>query len=399
MRRAILVVIFLSVLSVPVAFDQTSQVQSLYGFSWGQKRVAVYIQDLNQLSTHSRLEPIAHVNPIDVGRQVNNALRSGGNWLHVTDSHYPGDTFSFDVYCENTGQKILYGVVVQSSDPWLNVHQQSLGTINPGIRAHATFTGQVPIDQYPGTHGILFQCVDSSGAVVSTFSLSLDIVARPQTTTTTAPPPPPPPPPPGGTSPGGVPICELVSDPRCQGSHGEPGGSGYLCNPSIDSTWSDLVCQDYYQKAGYIQNPFGGYCIIATAAYGSPMAPEVVYMRTVRDRMIGPTPTGRVLRDIFNAWYYSWSPPVAGWISGSESLRAVFRVLLIPIVLIVHVTAFIFKGFGGGDLGAVTGFFVAAFLSIGTYVLLPAIVLIWTLTYLRRRMSMKRSSRSLKPNP
>lgn len=128
-------------------------------------------------------------------------------------------------------------------------------------------------------------------------------------------------------------------------------------------------------------------CVIATAAYGSPMAPEVVYMRNVRDGMIGSTPTGRILRDAFNTWYYSWSPPVASWISTSETLRAVFRVLLIPIVVIVHVAGYVFEGLGGGDLAAVIAFSAAAALTIGAYVMLSAVPLSCVFWFFRRRIN------------
>ena len=121
-----------------------------------------------------------------------------------------------------------------------------------------------------------------------------------------------------------------------------------------------------------------GRCIIATAAYGSEMTPEVVYMRFVRDRMIGSSPTGEMLRDAFNAFYYSWSPPVAQAISQSSMLQALFRVLLLPLVGIIHVTAWLFTGItslGSRDIAAVISFTVAAAFSIITYVILPALVI------------------------
>jgi hypothetical protein len=118
-----------------------------------------------------------------------------------------------------------------------------------------------------------------------------------------------------------------------------------------------------------------GRCIIATAAYGSEMAPEVVYMRYVRDRMIGSTPMGKVLRDAFNTFYYSWSPPVAHAISQSPLLQAVFRILLLPLVGIIHLTAFVFTTLGGGDLASITSFTIAAALSISIYVMLPAFLI------------------------
>jgi hypothetical protein len=42
------------------------------------------------------------------------------------------------------------------------------------------------------------------------------------------------------------------------------------------------------QIVAYYSSP----CIIATVAYGSPMAPEVAYMRYVRDNLIGSTEIG-----------------------------------------------------------------------------------------------------------
>jgi hypothetical protein len=122
----------------------------------------------------------------------------------------------------------------------------------------------------------------------------------------------------------------------------------------------------------------GGRCIIATAAYGSEMAPEVVYMRYVRDQMIGSTPTGKILRDAFNAFYYSWSPPVAQAISQSTMLQVLFRGLLAPLVVIIHLTVWLFTGItslGSRDIAAVISFTVAAVFSTCTYIVLPALAI------------------------
>jgi hypothetical protein len=115
-------------------------------------------------------------------------------------------------------------------------------------------------------------------------------------------------------------------------------------------------------------------CVIATATYGSEMAPEVVYMRSVRDNMIGSTPTGAVLRDEWNRFYYSWSPQLAAWISQTEDRRAIFRVLLVPLDGIIHVTAWTWTALGGGDIAAVAAFLLAALLSTLTYIVTPAYV-------------------------
>ena len=125
-------------------------------------------------------------------------------------------------------------------------------------------------------------------------------------------------------------------------------------------------------------------CIIATAAYGSEMAPDVVYMRYVRDNLIGSTPTGKILRDAFNAFYYSWSPPLAQAIAGNAGLQAIFRVLLLPLVGIIHVTAFVFTGLGSGDFASIVAFTVAAALSVTTYIAAPTLT-VWEVHKTNRR--------------
>jgi len=119
------------------------------------------------------------------------------------------------------------------------------------------------------------------------------------------------------------------------------------------------------------------HCVIATAAYGSALAPEVVYMRYVRDQLISSTPSGRTLVGAFNAFYYSWSPAVAEWIAGNAFLRAVFRTLLLPLVGIVHVTALLFKSIalvtGQTNAASVLAFFAAAAMTIAVYVGLPMV--------------------------
>jgi len=116
-------------------------------------------------------------------------------------------------------------------------------------------------------------------------------------------------------------------------------------------------------------------CVIVTAAYGSELAPEVVYMRYVRDRLIGSTPTGRTLVKAFNAFYYTWSPTLAGWIAGSASLRAIFHILLLPLVGIIHITALAFTAttsmVGNTDAASIIAFLAAAVMTLSTYVGLP----------------------------
>ena len=72
----------------------------------------------------------------------------------------------------------------------------------------------------------------------------------------------------------------------------------------------------------------GGGCFIATAAYGSRLAPEVAMLREFRDRYLLANAPGQA----FVEWYYRVSPPAAAFIAKHESLKTAVRWGLAPIV-------------------------------------------------------------------
>ena len=72
----------------------------------------------------------------------------------------------------------------------------------------------------------------------------------------------------------------------------------------------------------------GGGCFIATAAFGSPLAPQVQVLREFRDQYLLTNGPGQ----LFTAAYYRISPPLADLVAESEVLRAIVRAMLIPII-------------------------------------------------------------------
>jgi hypothetical protein len=86
-----------------------------------------------------------------------------------------------------------------------------------------------------------------------------------------------------------------------------------------------VVLKTYEYGVGVMPS---GHCFIATAAFGTPMAPEIDALRRFRDTKLSTNATGRAMVKT----YYAVSPPIAKGIARSPRMKAVVRALLKPIV-------------------------------------------------------------------
>ena len=75
--------------------------------------------------------------------------------------------------------------------------------------------------------------------------------------------------------------------------------------------------------------PPGG-CLIATAAYGSELAPQVQLLREIRDSTLLSTDSGMSFMTGFNQFYYSFSPAVADLERENAMFRDAVRVAITP---------------------------------------------------------------------
>jgi len=78
----------------------------------------------------------------------------------------------------------------------------------------------------------------------------------------------------------------------------------------------------------------GGFCFIATAAYGTPLEAELGTLRHFRDEMLMGSAAGRTIVH----GYYQFGRFWASYIADKPALRAVVRVLLVPVVWFADLT-------------------------------------------------------------
>ena len=76
----------------------------------------------------------------------------------------------------------------------------------------------------------------------------------------------------------------------------------------------------------------GGGCLIATAAYGSEMAPQIQFLREIRDNTVLQTESGSAFMTGFNQFYYSFSPAVADYERENPVFKETVKLALTPML-------------------------------------------------------------------
>ncbi|MBT4551249.1 MAG: peptidylprolyl isomerase [Nitrosopumilus sp.] len=76
----------------------------------------------------------------------------------------------------------------------------------------------------------------------------------------------------------------------------------------------------------------GGGCLIATAAYGSEMAPQVQMLREIRDNQLMNTESGTAFMGAFNNVYYSFSPVIADYERENPYFKEAVKIAIAPML-------------------------------------------------------------------
>ena len=76
----------------------------------------------------------------------------------------------------------------------------------------------------------------------------------------------------------------------------------------------------------------GGGCLIATAAFGSEMSPQVQFLRELRDNTVLHTESGSAFMTGFNEFYYSFSPAIADYERENPVFKEAVKLTLTPLL-------------------------------------------------------------------
>jgi len=116
----------------------------------------------------------------------------------------------------------------------------------------------------------------------------------------------------------------------------------------------------------------GGGCLIATAAFGSEMAPQVQFLREVRDGTVLQTQSGSTFMTGFNQFYYSFSPAIADYERENPAFKETVKIAITPMLTSLAILNYVDIDSEEEMLGYGIGIIL---LNIGMYFIAPAIVI------------------------
>jgi hypothetical protein len=128
------------------------------------------------------------------------------------------------------------------------------------------------------------------------------------------------------------------------------------------------------QGEGIIKNiPFGGGCLIATATYGSELAPQVQQLRELRDNHLLQTEAGTSFMNSFNDFYYSFSPYIADYERENPVFKEIVKIGIAPMITSLSILNYVDMDSESSVLGYGISLIV---LNVGMYFGIPAIVIV-----------------------
>ena len=116
----------------------------------------------------------------------------------------------------------------------------------------------------------------------------------------------------------------------------------------------------------------GGGCLIATAAFGSELAPQVQFLREIRDNTVLQTESGSTFMTGFNQFYYSFSPAIADYERENPTFKEAVKITLTPLLTSLTLLQYADIDSESEMLGYGIGVIL---LNIGMYFVAPAVLI------------------------
>ena len=113
-------------------------------------------------------------------------------------------------------------------------------------------------------------------------------------------------------------------------------------------------------------------CLIATAAFGSEMAPQVQFLRELRDNTVLQTESGTSFMTGFNQFYYSFSPVVADYERENPAFKEAVKIAITPMLTSLAILNYVDIDSEEEMLGYGIGIIL---LNIGMYFVAPAVII------------------------
>ena len=146
--------------------------------------------------------------------------------------------------------------------------------------------------------------------------------------------------------------------------------------PSMSDLSSQPACgQGTVLKNGVCvvdESKSGGGGLIATATFGSEMAPQVQFLREIRDNTLLQTESGISFMTSFNQFYYSFSPAIADYERENPVFKELVKLTITPLLTSLTILNYVDIDTEEEMLGYGIGVIL---LNIGMYFIAPAAIL------------------------
>ena len=146
-------------------------------------------------------------------------------------------------------------------------------------------------------------------------------------------------------------------------------------NHKIDIIATNTVIGVEEETTGDLMNDVvieDGGCLIATATFGSELAPQVQQLREIRDQKLMKTESGQLFLNYFNEFYYSFSPVIADYERENPVFKETVKIVITPMLSTLSILNYVDMDSEAEALGYGISLIL---LNVGMYFVAPAIII------------------------